>query len=100
MKYLSKTKHVQGTPTILDRGLDNRKNRLGACRRILMNFLPQEVYLKMNKFHGIHNLKFCLKKSCPGDNGTILERMPPYTEIKILISFGGLESKLTRNEFS
>ena len=40
-----------------------------------MNFFPQEVYLKMNKFRGIHNLKFCLKKSCPGDDGTILERM-------------------------
>ena len=75
LKYLSKTKHVQGTPTILDRGLDNSKNNLGACQRILKNFFPPKVYILINKSWGIHILKFGLKKSCPGDDGTILVRM-------------------------
>ena len=73
--YLSKIKHVQGTPTILDRGLDNSKTHLGACQMILIIFFPQKVYILINKSQRIHILKSNLKKSCPGDDGTIPERM-------------------------
>ena len=85
--YLSKIKHVQGTPTILDRGLDNSKNHLGACQMILIIFFPQKVYILINKSQRIHILKPDLKKSCPGDDGTIPERMslqPGYSSAKVL----------------
>ena len=64
---------------------------------ILIIFFPQKVYILINKSQRIHILKSDLKKSCPGDDGTIPERMSRqtlYFSVCLVSTLLGFKGKL------